>query len=113
MTIRERGSAEHYRWGSGSDGWHLLKQADLSVIEERVPAGDSEQRHYHSRARQFFYVLRGTATIELEGVQHVLAPSQGLEIPPGAKHQFINESNETVEFLVISSIPTAGDRFNV
>ena len=27
-------NAEHYKWGRASDGWHLLKQDDLSVIDE-------------------------------------------------------------------------------
>ena len=37
-------SAEHYKWGADCDGWHLVKTADLSVSEERMPAGTSETR---------------------------------------------------------------------
>ncbi len=33
MKIVDTLSAEHYLWGNGCDGWHLLKRDDLSVIE--------------------------------------------------------------------------------
>ena len=43
-------SGERYQWGSASEGWHLLNQPELSVIQERVPPGDRERRHFHSKA---------------------------------------------------------------
>lgn len=52
-----RGNAEHYRWGADCDAWHLVKDAELSVIEECMPPGTAETLHYHQRAQQFFYVL--------------------------------------------------------
>ena len=57
-------TAEHYRWGEGCDGWHLAKMPGLSVIQEKVPGGRSEVRHFHNVSEQFFYVLSGEATIE-------------------------------------------------
>jgi hypothetical protein len=48
-------SAQHYIWGGNYDGWHLVRAADLSVIQERVPPGGRETRHVHARARQFFF----------------------------------------------------------
>ncbi len=112
MTIKDVSSGEHYRWGKASEGWHLLKREDFSGIEERVPPGDREQRHYHNRARQFFYVLRGTAVVELEGERHQLRERQGLEVPPGAAHQFCNESDAEVIVLVVSVPMSHGDRVN-
>ena len=52
-------NTEHYVWGDGCDGWHLLKERDLSVIQERVPPGVGEVRHFHSQSRQYFFILRG------------------------------------------------------
>jgi mannose-6-phosphate isomerase-like protein (cupin superfamily) len=106
------GSAEHYRWGEASDGWHLLKRDDLSVIRERVPPGDAEARHRHARSRQFFYVLDGAAVLEIEGVRHALAAGQGIHVPPGAAHRFRNESLADVHFLVVSAPKAHGDREN-
>jgi mannose-6-phosphate isomerase-like protein (cupin superfamily) len=103
-------TAEHYVWGDGCDGWHLVRTAGLSVIEERMPAGTSEVRHWHARARQFFYVLSGTLTMEVEGVRHRLAARTGIELPPGTAHQALSEEAVDVEFLVISMPPSHGDR---
>ena len=103
-------NAEHYVWGGSSDGWHLLKHADLSVIRERVPPGACEMRHRHARARQFFYLLDGEASLEVDGVPHRLQAGMGLHVPPGAAHQLRNDSTADVHFLVVSSPPSHGDR---
>jgi mannose-6-phosphate isomerase-like protein (cupin superfamily) len=106
-------NAEHYRWGEVCDGWHLLKLDGLSVIRERVPPGASETRHRHARARQFFYILDGAAVIEMDGARHALEAGRGLHVPPGAAHQFRNESESDVHFLVISVPKSHGDRENI
>jgi mannose-6-phosphate isomerase-like protein (cupin superfamily) len=106
-------TAEHYTWGQACDGWHLVKAADLSVIHERMPPGTSEVRHYHNKSRQFFFVLIGTATLEVDGDQHTLTAQQGVEVAPGTPHQMFNTSDQDVEFLVISQPPSHGDRVQV
>lgn len=106
-------NAEHYVWGEVCDGWHLLKRDDMSVIQERVPAGRAEVMHYHNTARQFFYILDGRGTITFEDETIVLEKGQGLEIAPQVKHQFTNASNADVHFLVISMPSTRGDRTNL
>jgi mannose-6-phosphate isomerase-like protein (cupin superfamily) len=103
---------EHYIWGEVNDGWHLLKRDDMSVIQERVPAGGAEVMHYHNVARQFFYILDGQGTMVFEDREVTLNKGQGLEIPPQVKHQFKNQSVADVYFLVISVPSTRGDRVN-
>ena len=103
-------NGRRYRWGAASDGWHLLEGTHLSVIQERVPPGDQEHRHRHARARQFFYILKGEATLEIDGHDVVLTAGQGVEVPPGTPHQFFNRSAADVEMLVISSPRSHGDR---
>jgi mannose-6-phosphate isomerase-like protein (cupin superfamily) len=103
-------TARHFTWGGASEGWHLLEGQDLSVIQERVPPGDRETRHYHVHSRQFFYVLSGQATIEIDGAPVRLGAGQGVNVPPGTPHQFMNVSGADVHFLVISSPRAHGDR---
>jgi mannose-6-phosphate isomerase-like protein (cupin superfamily) len=106
----DRQTGHHYSWGNGCDGWHLLQNVALSVIEERMPPGTSEVRHYHREANQFFYVLRGVLQIDLEGTELTLSAGQGLHIEAGKRHQVHNRSASDVEFLVISNPPSHGDR---
>ena len=103
-------TANHYEWGQGCDGWHLVRTAGLSIIEERMPARTSEVRHWHARARQFFYVIAGTLTMEVEGERHELGPRTGIELAPGLAHQAVNETDADVEFIVVSLPPSHGDR---
>ena len=105
-------NAEHYIWGEICDGWHLLKRDDMSVIRERVPAGGAEVMHYHTKARQFFYILEGEGTMGFEDRDVILRKDDGIEIAPQVKHQFKNQSDLDVHFLVISVPATRGDRVN-
>ena len=106
-------NAEHYSWGGICDGWHLVKQDDLSVIHERMPSGTSEVRHFHNKSRQFFFVLTGTATLEVDGERYNIESFQGIEVPPGITHQMINQSQHDIEFIVVSQPMSHGDRIVV
>jgi mannose-6-phosphate isomerase-like protein (cupin superfamily) len=110
MRKRSRANAEHYQWGKACDGWHLVKHPEMSVIHERMPPGTEETRHYHERARQFFFVLSGVATMEIAGQTLELHPLEGIEVPPGVPHQMQNRSTQSLEFLVISQPFAQGDR---
>ncbi len=106
-----RKNAEHYKWGADCDGWHLVKQDDLSVIHEQMPPGTCEVRHVHRRARQYFFVLSGVATLEVNGERIRIEPHEGVEVAPGVAHQLCNETDAPLEFLVISQPTTRSDRF--
>jgi mannose-6-phosphate isomerase-like protein (cupin superfamily) len=115
MKCVSTSNAEHYTWPSAisehlCDGWHLHRSASLSVIEERMPPGTAEQRHLHQRSTQFFYVLAGELTIELEEEEHRLASSTGVTVPAQTSHQVFNRSGQDTRFLVISQPPSHGDR---
>jgi len=103
-------NAQHYTWGGQCDGWHLVKSPQLSVIQERVPAGGGEVRHYHQKAQQFFYVLAGNASLEVDGERLHLSPGQGRHVPAGMPHRLANEGPQELEFLVVSVPMAQGDR---
>ncbi|MEZ2348134.1 cupin domain-containing protein [Terriglobus sp. RCC_193] len=108
--IVDTSNAEHYLWGVDCDGWHLVKGEGLSVIEERMPPGRSEERHAHAKSRQFFFVLEGELTLEVEHHDFVITPGKGVEVSPGQAHTAINRSQADVRMLVISQPPSHGDR---
>ena len=110
MAIASIETGKHYVWGGNCDGWHLAASPNLSVIQERVPSGSSEVRHLHRRVEQFFYVLNGIATLEVNGAIHVLKPNEGFYVPAGVPHTLSNQHKQILEFLVVSTPPSHGDR---
>jgi len=112
ISAISKATAEHYIWGNGCDGWHLVRNLQLSVIQERMPVGTAEIRHFHHHAQQFFYILAGKAVMVVEGRPMALTAGEGIWIPAGTSHQMRNDSDDEVLFLVISEPPSHGDREN-
>ena len=102
----------HYKWGNNCDGWVLVDTEDLSVKQERMSPQTSEALHYHEKAQQFFFILKGIATFEVEGRLFTVKKNEGFYINPGAKHRIANNSNEELEFILSSQPSTNKDRFN-
>jgi len=111
--VTSKTTAEHYTWGDSCDGWRLADRQDFAVIQERMPPKTKETRHIHAFARQFFYILEGEATMELNGEIYRMGTREGIEIPPNTPHTMMNPFEMPVEFLVVSSPATKGDRTNL
>jgi mannose-6-phosphate isomerase-like protein (cupin superfamily) len=105
-----KNNAERYAWGTNCDGWHLVKSDELSIIQERVPPGASEVKHYHKKAWQFFFILSGEATIEIGTKTYFLKEHEGIEVPPKLPHKLTNNSNIGLVFIIISKPKSHGDR---
>ena len=103
---------KHYVWGHHCDGWNLVEEAALSVKQERMPAGTSEAKHYHQKAQQFFYILKGIATFEIESNIVQVKAGEGLHILAGQKHKIANHTTEDLEFILCAQPSTAHDRIN-
>jgi mannose-6-phosphate isomerase-like protein (cupin superfamily) len=97
-------------WGEGSGSWTLLARPQLHIMQDRMPPSTSEQRHRHADTVQCYYILDGTAAVEVAGTDVVIVLSEGIELPVGAPHQIRNDGSEPVEFLVVSSQPPRHDR---
>lgn len=103
-------TAPHALWQDVCDAWTLAGHDRLSVKQERMPPATAEEPHYHTHARQFFFVLEGTLTMRLSDGDTQIGREEGLEIAPGTAHQARNDGDTPVRFLVISTPSTEGDR---
>jgi mannose-6-phosphate isomerase-like protein (cupin superfamily) len=111
--IKDIDNSDHYSWGEVCDGWHFIKTESLSVIREKMPKGSQENKHFHARALQFFYILSGEATFEIDEQIYVIKENQGITIKPTEKHKIMNNTDFDLEFLVISNPPSHGDRIDI
>ncbi|MBD0368843.1 MAG: cupin domain-containing protein [Flavisolibacter sp.] len=103
---------KHYKWGRLCDGWNLVDEADLSIKLERMPPGTAEEKHYHRKAQQFFYILKGIAILETDYNTVELMAGEGVYVPAGRKHKISNQTTQDLEFLLCSQPSTAHDRIN-
>jgi len=110
-NVVSRMNAQHYRWGTDCDAWHLVKDEEFTIIEELIPPGAAEVLHYHKQAQQFFYILAGEAMMTVEGERTILAAGTGIRIMPGVKHQIRNPSSGPLRLLVFSRPPSHGDKW--
>ena len=70
----------------------------------------SALKHYHPVVEESYYILSGTAQMELDGAEQVLEPGQMVAIAPGKVHTIHNlSSSEALTFLVVCTPPWTPD----
>ncbi len=60
--------------------------AHQSLAEATLAADDSTQRHYHKASEEIYFILEGSAEMELDGETRLVQPGDAILIPPGAWH---------------------------
>jgi quercetin dioxygenase-like cupin family protein len=108
-----KASAPHYTWASICDGWRLIDAPGLSVVEERVPPGAEEVRHYHKSSAPVLLCAFRQCHSRTERIEHRIRAGSGIQVLPGIRHKFMNKSDQDVVFLVISAPSTKADRIDV
>ena len=78
-----------------------------------MPAGAEEELHYHKRSQQFFFITKGKAVIEVDGVILFVHQGEGLLIEAGRQHKIMNKEEQTIEFILYSQPGVVNDRFSL
>src|SRR5579871_429923 len=94
--------------GAQTPWWNrTLTQVNDAVVRLAVMEGDFHW-HKHEDEDEFFYVLEGALTIDIEGRPSIrLEPGQGITVPRGLMH-FPHAHGRTVVLMVeqASVVPT-------
>ena len=78
-----------------------------SLAEASIPAGSSTDRHYHKKSEEFYFLLKGEGTMEIDGESRPVAPGDAILIPPGAWHQIT--ASTALRFLCCCAPPYSHD----
>jgi uncharacterized cupin superfamily protein len=87
-----------------------LKQIGINLLE-LAPGAWSSQRHWHTEAEEFVYVLEGEVVLATEGSEEVLHPGDCAAFLPGNAdgHHLQNRSGATARVLEIGSAGLKSD----
>lgn len=112
-------SPQDYRLGTaldvlGEPGMVKLAGTDTNdaaaVVQFTVPKFAGPPLHRHSREDEWFYVLEGQITWEVDGQRHSGGAGSSAFAPRGTAHAFQNFHDETARILVMVT-PAGLDRF--
>lgn len=78
----------------------------LSIIEHRMPYGESPPLHIHRNEDEVFHVLEGTMRFRVDGKDTIAHAGQIVLAPKGIPHSFRVESTDGARCLTIT---TGGD----
>lgn len=74
-----------------------------SLAEASMKAGQTTDRHYHKNSEEFYFILEGTALMEVDGESREVGPGDAILIPPDAWHQIAAKSG--LRFLCCCAPP--------
>lgn len=74
-----------------------------SLAEASMKPGQATDRHYHERSEEIYFLLEGTARIEVNGETRDVGPGDAVLIPAGAWHQITAETD--LRFLCCCAPP--------
>lgn len=57
-----------------------------SLAEARLPAGISTTRHFHKLSEEIYFILEGSALVEVNGQTREVGVGDAILIPPGSWH---------------------------
>ncbi|MFO1486420.1 MAG: cupin domain-containing protein [Verrucomicrobiaceae bacterium] len=92
MIINQLSAQKPFTTKDGSTILSILDRTNApvqnqSLAEATVPVGRPTERHYHKLSEEFYFILEGQGTMEIDGETRAVGPGDAILIPPGAWHQ--------------------------
>lgn len=114
MEIRARDEAEPFVTTDGSTIRSLLDRsnapvANQSLAEATIGPGESTVRHVHRVSEEIYYLVEGTAAMEIDGETRAVAAGDAVLIPPGAWHRITATGDGPVRLLCACAPPWSAE----
>jgi mannose-6-phosphate isomerase-like protein (cupin superfamily) len=72
-----------------------------SVAQVVLPPQKSSLRHYHPQAEESYYVVQGTARMEIDNEVATLFPGDAVLIPAPSAHKIYNVGKDDLVLIVV------------
>jgi mannose-6-phosphate isomerase-like protein (cupin superfamily) len=104
MDVVNRDSVEEFVTKDGSLIREILAPASSALVlqslaEATLKPGQATQRHYHVKTEEIYYVLKGSAAVQVGGEKREIGPGDAVAIPPGSSHMLANTGRSEMVFL--------------
>lgn len=108
MEIRALSEQEPFTTKDGSTIRSILDSANApvekqSLAEATIPVGGETERHWHKESEEFYFILEGAGTMEIDGETREVGVGDAILIPAGAWHQI--KATQALRFLCCCAPP--------
>jgi mannose-6-phosphate isomerase-like protein (cupin superfamily) len=108
MIVQQLGNQSPFTTKDGSTIRSILDRTNApvekqSLAEATMTTGQTTERHYHKLCEEFYFLLEGTAQMEIDGKTRDVGSGDAILIPPGARHQITAKTN--LRFLCCCAPP--------
>jgi mannose-6-phosphate isomerase len=79
----------------------LSDRDDHKVKRIEVNPGHRLSYQRHAKRSEHWFVVSGTATVTLDGTDHLLRSGEAIDIPQGAAHRVSNTTDEELIFIEV------------
>ncbi|MCX6857062.1 MAG: cupin domain-containing protein [Verrucomicrobia bacterium] len=112
MTINQLSQQTPFTTKDGSTIRSLLDLTNApvqnqSLAEATIPVGQPTQRHYHKLSEEFYFILEGHGTMEIDGKTRPVTPGDAILSPPSAWHQIT--ATQTLRLLCCCAPPYSNE----
>ena len=76
-----------------------------------VEPGCTSNEHAHDGQEEIFYCISGNGRIRVDGMESRVAPGDLVYVPPGCRHQLINDGAAVFKVLEVVSPPFVREKF--
>jgi mannose-6-phosphate isomerase len=104
MNTEQNYESEERPWGK----YTILHETPYYKVKQMLlkPGGRLSYQYHHKR-NEHCVVVKGEATVTIDGVDTVVKQSESAYIPIGAKHRVANKTNQDMVYIEVQT----GDYF--
>ena len=108
MEVRALSDQQPFTTKDGSTIRSILDLANApvekqSLAEATIPAGGATERHWHKESEEFYFILEGCGSMEIDGEAREVGVGDAILIPAGAWHQIT--AVDSLRFLCCCAPP--------
>jgi|GEM_PF-874559 len=84
--------------------YEILLDTDYTKVKQiTVNPGQKLSYQYHEKRKEYWTIVKGSATIILDDEKVFRNQGESIHIPLGSKHRIINESDEILVFIEVQT----------